>query len=254
MRDAPERTPLRADTRGVSETLGHILVFSLILFFVSVTVVTGLAGLEDTRDFEEFRSADRAYDILAENFAAIYERDSPSRATEIDLGNGQIQYGEPTYFNVSNPTGSFNSTNVSVRPIEYRFDEDRALVYEAGAVFREQSDGAALIRDPPFLLSDSSIHIPLVQTLPREERAIAGTTVLIRGESTLRSVPITPADTVQNLSISIRSPRAERWAAYLEGTTMSCGSVTNNSVECSVDDPPSQVYVTFQRIIVSFDR
>lgn len=254
MRDAPEQTPLRLDTRGVSETLGHILIFSLILFFISVTVVTGLAGLEDTRDFEEFQSADRAYDILAENFAEIYEENSPSRATEIDLGSGQIQYGEPTYFNISDSTGSFNATNVSVRPIKYRFDGDRALIYEAGAVFREQSDGAVLIRNPSFLLSDSSIHIPLVQTLPREERTIAGATVLIRGELTLRSVAVTPSDTVQNVTIAIRSPRAEQWAAYLETTIMSCGLITDNSVECSVDDPPSQTYVTYQRIIVSFDK
>jgi len=244
----------------MTEVLGHVLVFSVIVASIGIIVVTGLAGLEDTRDSERFQNADRAFDILAENMASVYERDVPSRATEIDVGDGQVLYADPVEINISVKAvgdSNFSSNSFESRPIEFRVESDRSILFEAGAVIRDQQDGGYMVREPPFLLSDKRIHIPIIQTIPRAERSAGGSTVLIRAVSRDRTTLETPEE-YDTIRINVTSPRAEQWFEYLEEQAVidddDCDLIDSDTkVTCTVDGPPSETYVTFQRIRVSLD-
>ena len=89
------------DHRGASETIGFVLVFSLIVLTVGVVLTVGYTGLQDARDAERVNNAERAFDVLADNIEDITDRGAPSRGTEIRLAEAAIGPGAPTHINIS---------------------------------------------------------------------------------------------------------------------------------------------------------
>lgn len=242
-----ESVGLRRDNRSVSEILGYILVFALVLTVIGL--VTGLAmpALEDVRGVEQASNAERAFDVVGDNMAAVYERSAPSRATEIDLGTSEMYYGDNVTMNVT-VDGVSNETEIT--PVILRVNDDTSLVYEAGAVFREERDGGVRLRDPPLLVSSDRAHIPVVKTTAPTVEAAGGTTILLRGKSTARSVEFSDTNYGDEIVVNVTSPRNELWYRYFEDeTVLSCDDPEDGSVECSSDEP-EQVLLTVQEIEV----
>ena len=76
--------------RAVSEIIGFVLVFSLILGTITIVYVGGLSGLDDARNAERVNNAERAFDVMANNFQQMGRGDAPNRATEIKLADAQL--------------------------------------------------------------------------------------------------------------------------------------------------------------------
>jgi hypothetical protein len=245
---------MRREQRAVSEIVGYVLVFSLVLVTVTIISTAGLGALEDTRDSEQAENAERAFDVVADNMASIYEQNSPSRATEIDLGESELFYADPVQFRVTVDDGAVPRTyEYTARPIELRFSGQTSLVYEGGAVFRRQDDGGFMIRNPPILLSERRVHFPIIQTVSDGTESSSGTTVLLRGKSTKRDALTDTARTYEEMTIEITSPRYELWEEYfVDEHGVDC-TTSDQTVSCTVEDPET-VFVTRQQIELSIIR
>jgi len=241
---------IRTDERSLSDVLGYILVFSLVLMSVLLVTVGGLATIEDARDTEQAQNAERAFEVVADNFAAIYERNAPSRATELDLGDSEIFYDSAVGITVSTGDGR-ELVSRELTPVEMRIDDERRLVYEAGAVFRHSEAGVTMVREPPFMISEDRTHVPIIQTTSSTVESAGSTTVLLRGVSTERSVAV-PNEDFSQLRIEIASPRFEVWERHLsENTALDCETdPVVDTVTCELDNP-SSVHVTVQQIDLS---
>jgi hypothetical protein len=249
--------------RGLSDVLGYVIVFSLVVTAVLLVTVGGLAALEDARDTEQARNAERAFDVIADNFASIYERNAPSRSSEIDLGESELFYGN----NVSIEILSDGDRTLSrdVRPVEMQVVDDRSIIYEAGAVFRQNGESISMVRPPPFLLSSERVHLPLIQTTAPDIESAGSTTVLLRGVSDGRDIvgtsnqELTDIDGVNNLTglneitVRITSPRFEAWARYFEEEGLDCVTrVGENEADCDlVLENGYSAYVVVQSIRLS---
>ncbi|MFC7057450.1 DUF7289 family protein [Halovenus salina] len=232
--------------RAVSEILGYVIIFALVVAVIGFVTAVGMPALIDTQQSEQAASAERAFDVVGENLAAIYERGAPSRATEIDLTDTELFYGTPVTMNV---TVDGNSTVTDLRPVVLRVDDDTSLVYEGGAVFRDEGDGGLVLREPPLLLDQSRIFLPVIETTAPAIEAAGGTTVLFRGESKRRSV--LHAATSGDVTITVESPRYELWERYFvdqPGLTASDCTVddSNDSVTCQAT--ADTISVTLQEI------
>jgi len=246
------------DRRGVSETIGFVLVFSLIVLTVGVVLTAGYGSLQNARDAERVTNAERAFDVLADNIEDITHRGAPSRGTEIRLAEATISSGPPTYLNITgfNDDGSqrFTTENYSVEPVVYRADDTR-IRYAAGAVTRIQTDGAGMVETPSFVLSDEHVVVPIVQ-LSVEERAIAGSkTVLVRTEQRIRRIVVDDTGGTDSLRFNVSTPAPGPWEQYLEGKGMSCsrqgGGGERAKLVCEREDVERIQIVWFQ-IRVSF--
>lgn len=241
--------------RAASEVLGYVIIFGIILTSVLLLSASGTGALEDIRDDEQSANAQRAFDVVADNMAAVYERNSPSRATEIDVGNSRLYYGNYTTIEieVEDSSGAVERFEEELRPVVLSTSAETDLVYEGGAVFQTEREGGTMLREPPLLLSRSRVHAPIVKTTSPTVEAVSGTTALLRGKSTERDVLFTP-QTLSNpdeLRVSITSPRYEIWQRYFEEETpMSCTAAGPETVECSMSSP-GDVYVTLQEIELS---
>lgn len=243
------------DRRGVSETVGFVLVFSLVLLTVGAVFTIGYGGLQDARDAERINNAERAFDVLVDNIADITARGAPSRGTEIRLAEASIGSGPPTLVNVTGyESGAmdFSTGNYSLDPVVYESAGTR-IRYAGGAVTRIQPDGSLLLQEPNFVVSEKRVILPVIQ-LSVEDRSIAGSrTVLVRSERRIRSVDIDDSG-VDRLEIALSSPVADRWASYFRSQGMSCSwpnGTDGDRVVCETTDLDRVLVVHFE-IAVEF--
>lgn len=264
--------------RGVSDVIGFVLVFALIVSTVALVYTIGFSGLENARNDERISNAERVFDILADNVADLHERSAPSRATEIKLADATLGYGGETSLtvevtNVGSPAPTYG-TNLD--PIVYEpADSSARLVYENGAVFREgQGSGGLVRRQPPSVFrSDAGTKtamVTFVQTRQTGEATGVGgsSTVRIRTEKAgtdvlgaysdptdANSDPDGDGQDEYEVAFTVEtSPvRATMWEEVLEeriSWRADACSVSGGDVTCTFG--VERLYVTAVRVDVSF--
>lgn len=245
------------DRRGVSETIGFVLVFSLIVLTVGVVLTAGYGSLQDARDAERVNNAERAFDVLADNLEDITYRGAPSRGTEIRLVEASLGTGPPTYLNVTGLNGGnpvFTTGNYSTDPIVYA-SEDTRIRYAAGGVARIQEAGSVMVVPPKFVLSGGHAVIPLVQ-LSVEDTTVAGSqTVLVRTERRIREIVVSDDNGVETLQVNVSTPAPGAWSSYLRGQGLDCtkqGGTERGKLVCTLSNV-ERVKVVWFEIKVSFE-
>lgn len=249
------------DERAVSEVVGFVLVFSLVLGTITLVYVGGFTGLQDTRDHEQMANAERAFDVLANNLEELGQGKAPSRATEIKLSDATLRMGQRYHTRVS-----VDGDNVSVtspRPISYDNGDGSSVVYEQGAVIRvDDNGGATMLGEPDYIFNDERTVLRHIEPRGGKKSVGGSTTVLVRAE---RNIPrlaysgdVSNSDVEIFLETSIQ--RAPVWEAYLEERASiaegSCdvGVVDSDEDRAVVtcDMATDQLYVTRTLVDVEF--
>jgi hypothetical protein len=251
--DNARKSSARWDRRAVSEVLSYTFIFGLIVASIAIVSVGGMVGLENVRTNEQLSNAERAFDVLHDNLRAVHSEGAPSRATEVSLGDSQMFFGDNITMTVDISSGQFST---EIRPIVFRVDGERRLVYEAGAVIRQDRGGGVVLNDPPFTFvqnSDTQVRVPIVQTTAPEQESIGSTKILVRGQSVHRDVLNSTVDGGLTLNrLEIDSPRNDAWANYFqEQDYCTTVDITGTTVECEIHPDfttPAQLYVTEQSI------
>lgn len=223
-----------ADERGVSEVVGFVLVFSLVVGTISFVYVGGFAGLQDTRDDEQMANAERAFDVLANNFEELAAGKAPSRATEIKLAGAQVRTTEPTVITVN--SSGMNASGATPRSIVYRPESSRsAVIHEGGAVLREDRGRAIMIREPDFVFGPNQTVIRVVETRGGRQSVGGDKTTLVRGEGRFQEIRHTQRDPDTQVNVTIRiepaSGHVEPWAEYMDETLT--GAYENPTHTCT---------------------
>ena len=220
-----------SDSRGVSEVLGYVLVFSLVISTVAIVSVSGLATLDDVKRGEQLDNGERAFDILADNVADVYRRGSPSRGTEVSVEEATLYTGEPTTVNVTvDGTYVLNRTST---PIVYRNERDQRLVYNMGAVFRTNSDAGLLVREPHHVIRNGRLLLNMVVLSDSNRTSVGGSTALVRTLNEGSAVRYNDTSgATGNVSIRIESTRAPLWAAYFDRQGFDCPTQTATMMRC----------------------
>lgn len=257
-RDRPAPDP----GRGVSDLVGFVLVFSLVVSVVAVVSVAGFSSLESARDAERTNNAERAMEVLRDNMADVTDRGAPSRATEVSLDEASLRLGDRIQIEVTDPnndTKFLTTTTFGVRPIIYD-DGDTELVYAMGAVFRDGPRGGTVVEPWRPVLDEERTVIPLVETTSAsgDVQSLQSDTVLVRSSLNRRITHVAKDDYSEaDVWINVTSPRTELWERMLsDDPKISCPSPAAgaNEVQCHLDYDPDEVYVVGTRIAVDLKR
>ena len=204
------------DTRGVSEVVGFILVFSLVLGTITLVYASGISGLDNTRDAERITNAERAFDVLANNFQQMARGEAPNRATEMKLAEAQLSTSTEREMNISadgvDPAVANSST------IRYNPGTDTSIVYENGAVIRVDNGNAIMLEEPDFLFDNGTVVVRYIE-LKGGGQSIGGTstTVLVRAERTTSEVLVNrESSTGIEIKMQTHEDRAGVWEEYYE--------------------------------------
>lgn len=244
--------------RAVSEVLSFALVFSLIVASIILVSVSGLGALQNARDAEQMENAERAFDVLSDNIADLHKQGAPSRATEVSLGEASLRTGENTTISVQvhDGTAPKDVGTWEIRPIIYAGNQERELVYEAGAVYRTNRDSGVQKRTPPILVSDDRVLITVVGTTASGQQSLGGSTVLVRTNH--RNSNVSFADTggnIEHVNISVDSDprREELWQSYFEREGFTCAANGWCNFTSSSGDI-QRTYVVYHDIAVEIDQ
>lgn len=219
--------------RAVSETLGFVMVFAIVVSTIGVVYATGFSGLQSAKDAEQLTNMERAFDVLDDNLEDLERGGAPSRATEVKLAGGTVRSLDAIEFTVAtNGTGcggscpSLNTTNtINPHPIGYvegDTDEgDTEILYVAGAVLRRDGVGSVMLSAPEWITTPERVVIPHLLTYSGDKRAFSGrATVLIvaerRGDPDIDERVVTDAGTGLVVNVSINSTRVGAWKRFLE--------------------------------------
>ena len=261
-REAGVKPAWAGNERAVSEVLGFVFVFALVMSMVALVSVAGFDMVTETRNAEQLNNAERAFDILAENVAQMHREGAPSRATEISLANARLSTGDPIWINVSaDPTDA--RTNPAARseheidPIVYEGEEGSRLVYAAGGVYRMPEEGSYTVREAPFLLSEDGATVSVVAMNASEQPVVGGSTTLVRTKRTDRSVEFgdtTGTYTDVWINVTTTDRRRGLWEDALDSPITTCQTPASDTVACQLTTVPDQLYVTSLELRVEFEQ
>ncbi|WP_188876718.1 DUF7289 family protein [Halarchaeum grantii] len=235
MADRPGRhLRLEAGERGVSDVVGFVLVFGLIIGTVGAVYTTGLSGLQDARDAERLSNAEVAFDVLDSNADDVLHRGAPARATEIKLSDARIGPGDPVTVNVS--AGPNASVSREITPIVYSAD-DTDIVYVQGAVIRSQRSGGVMLRPSGIRTGERALfpivdtYFPVGTTVGGQTRALVRFRVPTPSDRAVRTLTTATNDTV---TVTVQTSRTDPWRRHLDAydNTTCDGDAANDTVTC----------------------
>jgi hypothetical protein len=209
----------RGEDRGVSEVLGFVLVFSLIVASVGIVFTAGLSGLQDVRDAERVTNGERALDVLAENYDDVIAG-APSRATQIRLADASLRIGDPVAFELEGETDPLNVSRITFAV------GDEAVHFVDGAVIRESPGGAVMLREPSGVLDAETMVVHRTRLRTAGAPAAVGggdRTVQVRlerrGQSSVRVVS-PPTSVTHNVTTTADTIGA--WRRHYESRGGAC--------------------------------
>lgn len=231
--------------RAQSNTLGFILLFSVLLASLGVVATAGVDTLESGRDVATSQNVEQSIRELADAGTDVHRENVSVRTARMRLGSGQLRVGEATEItvNTTDTTGVTDSVTigdtdvkeVSARPITYSLD-GRQVTYEGTAVVRQQDGGSVLVREPDFHLDPDGgvITVPVVNTTPvGDTDSVGGGQAEVRLLRNGANTTIIDGSDVNGFNLTVDPPagRVDAWEAALE-------SSAESSPDCSVDPSP----------------
>jgi len=214
--------------RGVSDVVSFTLVFATIIFMIGVVTVTGIGTLDDVREGTESNVAEETMRNYASTLADHRTASAPRRSTTIKLqGHSLTRSDSLLKWSVGgNPTRIENRTGALVRTT----DTDTDLVYESGALFREQDGGSVVVRRPPLRCGDQTAHLPMTR-LVGEFNISSDNRVTLESELVNQSLTTRETDSVT--VYTDETARPDSWGETLTsgGWTGTGPSYTCDSIE-----------------------
>lgn len=207
---------MRDESRAVSDVLGFVAVFGVVVLSIALIYTFGTAALADLQHANAMDNAERAFDIVADNVEDVYRDDAPGRSTELQFAGGQVELSGTTTINVTDErTG--NSTIVAATPLRYTSRETE-LTYAGGAVIRSDRGRAVMVNEPPFSFGERRVVVSLVETVTAGGSSSVGGTgsvlVSTRGEGSTLSQ--SRQDGSGTVTVTVTSPDYRAWARYFE--------------------------------------
>lgn len=243
------------DDRGVSEVIGFVLVFSLVLATIGLVYAGGLSSLDDSRDAERINNAERAFDVLADSFETMARGDAPNGATEIKIADAQLSTGNERRVTVTtqemSATGAASNRS---RAMSFDGGTDTRIVYEHGAVIRVDGDASTMQREPDFVFDEERTVIRYIEVVGGRQNIGGDTTVLVRSSVTTSELLHTEDDPDDvALRLNTTTTRAAAWMRYLESEIPDgdCTLDTNGdeaTIECTFETESLHVALTQIRI------
>ncbi len=199
--------------RAVSDALGFVLLFSIIVTGIGVVYVFGVPAVDDLRAHQQTESATTAMQAVAVGLDSIQRGDSSTRSMDIVLDGRTLGVTSGTTLTVSNRSESLLSVD---RALVYAADRSSAVAYHGGAVFRRDGDASVLRREPSFRCTDDRVVLTVVEvTGPSRPAVSAGSARIIAERRSVETVLIGD-DGNQEVVVTASGTDADGWMSYFD--------------------------------------
>ena len=206
------------DWRAVSEAIGYIVIFGLVVSSISLVYVNGVPTLMSSRETTHLSNTEKAYSVFQDNIEDISQGEAPSRGTEIKLRNSAISIDDnsQTRINVTvTPTsGGSYSFDFNLTPVVHEVGDNK-VIYSSGGVISQggaDANSTAMKYPPDWKVEKDAVILPMIAT--SGSGAFAGdASVLVDAEETNTFANSSEADKIE---VNITTPRTNAWEKFFE--------------------------------------
>ncbi|MFA5296302.1 MAG: hypothetical protein WC382_12420 [Methanoregulaceae archaeon] len=163
---------------GVSETVGFILVFGIMMSGIALVTLYGYPALLDAQENANIRNMERNMISLQSDVNALTYKAVPYKETTMQVSGGVLSVVGPNdaekWFTVYDNTDfkhlipSDYSLDNKFSPGNLKFLSDSDIIIislQNGAVVKRQSDGSVMIAEPRWFIDESTSGGSVVRTL-----------------------------------------------------------------------------------------
>ena len=204
-------------SRGVSEVVGYLLVFSIVVTIVSVIYASGMPMVERTKENSALQSMETVFITLQSNIKKVALAQSPVRTMKLNLIKGSISANKKA------GTITVNGQPIQFGNIEYTLGA-RKMIYELGAVIESTPGGSIIVSDPPIFFTNSSgkAHV-FISVINASGTFSAGSGIAemsMRQDNPSNDTRVIYNGTVDYdyVNISINSSYAHAWSLFLNNS------------------------------------
>ncbi|MCK5660463.1 MAG: hypothetical protein KAH86_03820 [Methanosarcinales archaeon] len=251
---------------AVSEVLGYILIFGMVVTMVGLIFTVAMPSIEDAQERAYIESIKRGITVLDSKASMVALGESPSQTISIDSKGGIFGVNESaSYISIMmNGTGMpiFNGT---LGTLTYELD-DTVIAYEGGGVWMKYPQGDAIMLSPPeFHYNGETLTLPIIRLRGNEYTSGTGTVQfkVAKNSSEIRfpnaiinSSFVNPVAGSKDIQITITSDYYKAWAKYMDERTEVHGITTddlNRQVSATLNIKPSNVAQELNDDIIVYD-
>ncbi|MFC4986617.1 MULTISPECIES: DUF7289 family protein [Saliphagus] len=220
------------EDRGVSEVVGFILVFAVVIISVGLLYTTAFQSMHSYQEGEQVKSAAQGMEALASNFNDVLRQGgTDQRSGELTLRDGTVRTdGSGGSLTVDIDSDGYDET-VSLGKLTYQYGSS-TIAYEGGGVFQgveDEPDRSAVTSQPALACGDDRAVVSVL-SLDGDERSIqaSGTQRFTLVEQSVESRTFTGVNGV-SLAVS-GSAHQGGWDAALDRNGWNNGSCTASTV------------------------
>ena len=231
----------KSDDRGVSESLGYVLIFAIVLTGIAGIVFVGVTILNDAKDRNNFQNVEQGLGVVQSDLKRVAMEKAPVKTSKLHIEGGslatnftaakiRVEFNGNTYQNTTGEI-TFQSATSGLKTISI---EDAGLWESTGP----QSDlGIA----PPRIFSSPTNGAIIINVIrlngTASAIASAGTTNIVMEYAGNRVIPIhAPAPGDVTITVSTSYPNA--WARFIQdsinGFSLSPITVTGDSMQVTI--------------------
>lgn len=231
------------DRRGVSNMVGFILIFAIILTGATLAMTIGQGTITDISADEQTRNADRAMTLLGQDINHLGFTRAASSESAINLNDAQFRYENDSEVVITVENESAAGTpfqrNVSTGSLVYDMGET-VLRYENGLVIRSDSGNAVALTDMELSCNDDRAIVSIVTLRGNEDRQVGGGRVTIDtflNETAVvypqNRTGVNSSTYATNVSLDVTSNHEEVWEDRMEASEW---TLDDGEFECGVKD------------------
>ncbi len=220
---------------AVSETVGYILLFGVVVLSMGVIYAIGYPTLQSNIDTNIFESAEQNFIELQSSMERAAFDQTPVKVHKMKLQSSAISVS-----NESSMTITYGSNPPLLVPTgEIVFEKDnKKLVYEmAGVIKSYPRKSMVMISEPPIYVN--TINNVTVTTIGLIS-VNGDTSVSGKGMATLNlkhnSSSMDKTSSPTNVTVHINSTHASKWQEYLQDIGFSVTNSTSSTVSANIND------------------
>ena len=208
------------EDRAVSESIGSILVFGIVITGIALIIVSGLSILNDSKDMNNFQSVEQSFKVVQSNLKRVAFEKTPVQTARLHIEGGTLR---------TNVTGStiqvdFNGNRYgnTIGEITYQGTAGKTVSVQNGGLWIDYGGD----RDDQMVLAPRIFAQPETGTLIVNVIRLTGAPSSFGGSGTMNLVMeyndtkmytySSPGPTNAVITLNTEYPNA--WARCLEGS------------------------------------
>jgi hypothetical protein len=215
---------MRSNDLAVSESLGYILIFGVVMACIAVLFITGNQIIADNQKSVSFQSMTQNFNVIQSDLMTTASGSSPVMTTKMNINNGVLSL-LPDTMSGSKIVTEFNGATdeVPMGKLIYQATNDQAIALEDGAIIMQYGfDGAtgSIMSQQPKIYYSPKMGALMISTidLTGEYSGISSSFVSLQlksGDQPTLKIETSSSATGEPVVLSIRTDYTGAWMDFL---------------------------------------